>query len=354
MERGCGTNLEPNQRRLRLLWDIDSAEKRFSKVLFMATCYIDRKDAELRVDGRALACYEGGRRAATIPLGAVERLVVIGNVSLETRLLHRLAEQGVTVCFVGGRRHAMMGTFSGPLHNNGWLRLAQYGAVTGADSARAWAAEIVGEKLAGQVGLLEALRPHARRGEVMVEALSRVETSRRRAGRDGVPVATLRGLEGAAAAAYFAAFQECFAPSLGFHERNRRPPRDPVNALLSLTYTLVHFEILREVQVAGLDPTLGFLHEFAYGRESLVCDLVEPQRPAVDRFVWGLFHERVFTARDFSEGEERPGCYLKKAGRSRFYPVYEGWADGQRGGWRASVRGLVRWLQGKEESDGVE
>jgi CRISPR-associated protein Cas1 len=314
----------------------------------LATCYIDRKDAELRVDGQALACYEGGRRTATIPLGPVDRLVIVGNVSLETRLLHRLAEQGVTVGFIGGRKHRLLGCFARTLQGNGARRFAQYRAVATPEMVQAIATGVLVAKLDGHLGLLESLRPHARQGAVVVESISRIATSRERVA-DALALDSLRGLEGAAAAAFFTAFQECFPPSLEFTDRNRRPPKDPVNALLSLTYTLVHFELLREVEVAGLDPTLGFLHEVDYGRDSLVCDLVEPQRPAAERFVWGLFHERLFTARDFAQGEERPGCYLKKGGRTRFYPAYEGWADGQRSGWREAVRALVRELGG----DGV-
>jgi CRISPR-associated protein Cas1 len=276
----------------------------------------------------------------------VERLVIVGNVTLETRLLHRLAEQGITVGFIGGRKQRLLGSFARTLQGNGARRLAQYQAATTPQVVLAIAAGMVAAKLDGHLALLEALRPHGRHGAVVVESRSRIATSRE---RTAFPLAleSLRGLEGAAAAAFFTAYQECFPPSLEFTDRNRRPPKDPVNALLSLTYTMVHFEILREVEVAGLDPTIGFLHELDYGRESLVCDLVEPQRPGAERFVWELFHGRTFSARDFAQGEERPGCYLKKGGRARFYPAYEGWAEVMRPAWRESVRELVRELGGE-------
>ncbi len=310
----------------------------------MTTCYIDRKEAELRADGHAIAVYENGRRSAAIPLGPLTRLVIVGNVHLETRLLHRLAEQGVVVCLIGGRRHQVVGSFAATLHGDGRRRLAQYRAAADEARVREQAAAVVRTKVAGQVALLQQLQPHARRGEVVVTSLERMETTRARLAEEGVAVESQRGLEGAAAAAYFAAYQECFPPSLDFTDRNRRPPRDPVNALLSLTYTLVHAEHLREVAVAGLDPMVGYLHERDFGRESLVCDLVEGARPAADGFIWRLFHERTFTGRDFSSGDERPGCYLKKGARARYYPLYEAWAEGERSGWRDTVRALVRWL----------
>jgi len=318
----------------------------------MTTCYIDRKEAELRADGRAIAVYEGGRRAAAIPLGPLSRLVIVGNVHLETRLLHRLAEQGVVVALIGGRRHQVVGSFAATLHGDGGRRLAQYRAVTDPARTRERAAATVAAKIDGHLSLLRELRPHARRGEVVVTAIERMETARSRLAEAEVAVESQRGLEGAAAAAYFGAYQECFPPSLGFTGRNRRPPKDPVNALLSLTYTLVHAEHLREVAVAGLDPMVGFLHELDLGRESLVCDLVEAARPAVDELIWRLFHERTFTDRDFSSGNERPGCYLKKGARARYYPLYEQWAEGERRGWRDTVRALVRWLGEELPDDG--
>jgi CRISPR-associated protein Cas1 len=165
-----------------------------------------------------------------------------------------------------------------------------------------------------------------------------------------MPVETIRGMEGGASAAYFAAYTKLFADSLDFKGRNRRPPEDPVNALLSLCYTLVHFEMVREIETIGLDPTIGFYHQFDYGRESLACDLVENYRPAVDKFVYELFRDREFTARDFATDDERPGCYLKKQRRKDFYPLYEQWANEMRSLWREEVRNLARRIMDGQDT----
>ena len=110
--------------------------------------------------------------------------------------------------------------------------------------------------------------------------------------------------------------------------------------MLSLCYTLLHWEMVREVELIGLDPYIGFYHEFEYGRESLACDLVEPWRPEVDRFVWRLFTEEGFSKRHFRrEGE---AFYLKKEGRSMLWPLYEGWARERRPLWQKEVRELAR------------
>ncbi len=154
--------------------------------------------------------------------------------------------------------------------------------------------------------------------------------------------ASLLGLEGGYAATYFGAYTTLFPPSLEFTKRVRRPPTDPVNALLSLCYTLLHYEAVREIEVIGLDPTIGFLHEFSYGRESLACDLVEAHRPAVDRFVWQMFRDRILTARDFSRESGGPGCYLTKEGRKKLFPLHEQHMKELRTGMVSDVRELAR------------
>ena len=131
----------------------------------------------------------------------------------------------------------------------------------------------------------------------------------------------MRGLEGAAQAAYNRAYTPLFAEGLGFHSRNRRAPLDPVNACLSLAYTLVHFEAVRASYAAGLDPFLGFFHEIAFGRESLACDLMEPIRPLVDAWVWELFRSRLLRPEHFVM--DKGACLLGKTGRARFYEHFE-------------------------------
>lgn len=305
------------------------------------TVYLDRKDAELRVDGGALAVYVNGERDGVVPLAPIDRIVVIGNQCLQTSVLHRLAEQGIAVLFLSGRTHAYRGRLVGRLHNHARLRLRQYAEHGGAlalELARSWMAA----KLDGQAALLrEAAEARADQRAGLLRAAEIVADTRAKlAGADTLE--RLRGLEGGAASAYFGALPALFPPSLGFAGRERRPPRDPVNALLSLTYTLAHWEWVRECEVIGLDPLVGFYHEVDYGRESLACDLLEPFRPTVDRWVWEVFRTRQFEGRDFSSDTDRPGCALKKAARGRFYAAYEAWIAPHRSSMRATVEALAR------------
>ena len=308
----------------------------------MGTLYIDRKDVEVRADGGAIAFYVEGKREGLVPIGPLKRVVIVGDVSLRTSVLHRLAMENVPVAFLSGKRQAFRGMLHGRLHNNAILRCRQYEKHRSAFAA-VFAAELVERKLRGQCAfLVHAARERPGDRTPLLQCVEAIEKVLTRIRTESPALETLRGLEGGAAAAYFKALPVIFPDSLGFRGRTRRPPGDPVNALLSLTYTLVHFETVREIEVIGLDPCIGYLHEFEYGRESLACDLVEPRRPQVDQWVWELFRSRRFTARDFVMDDERPGCYLKKGARGRFYPLYEEWAQTWRPQLVKEVEALAR------------
>ncbi|MBE0426436.1 MAG: CRISPR-associated endonuclease Cas1 [Nitrospirae bacterium] len=315
----------------------------------MGTLYIDRKDLHIKHDGNALAFYSNEKREGIVPMNPLKRVIMVGNISIETSVLHRLSNEGISVLFLSGKRLRFCGMIHGRLHNNGFLRVKQYEKSLSDFSVKI-AKDIIKRKVEGQreflMDVIES-RPDLRfpmtnaagvLGKILKKMLSQE-----------LEMETLRGLEGGASSRYFQAFTKIFPESLKFKKRNRRPPEDPVNAMLSLCYTLLHYELVREIEVIGLDPTIGFYHQFEYGRESLACDLVELYRTDVDRFVRELFRDRTFAARDFAQKDERPGCYLKKGSRGRFYPIYEEWAKSMRPQFISEVRTLaVRIMDGQD------
>ena len=331
----------------------------------MGTLYIDRKDIQVKLDGNALAFYANGKREGMVPITPLKRVVIVGNIVLESSVLNRLADHGVAIIFLSGRSNRFHGMLHGRHHNNGLLRIRQY-EKSRSPFVLEYSIEIIRSKVSGQTALLKYAshqRPDLR--FPLTSALSVLTTINKKLSDlsiapvhcvenndqgDGRPLflQSLIGLEGSASAAYFSAYKKLFPPSLDFTGRNRRPPRDPVNAVLSLCYTMVHFEMVSEIEAIGLDPIIGFLHQFEYGRESLACDLVEIHRPMVDEFVWELFRETSLTERDFTYEKERPGCYLKKESRKRFYPWYETWAKDHRRHLTDSVRALARRIMDGE------
>lgn len=134
-------------------------------------------------------------------------------------------------------------------------------------------------------------------------------------------IESIRGIEGAAGSAYFSGYSAILPAALDFTGRNRRPPRDPVNALLSLGYTLLHGECQMAIESVGLDPWLGFYHEPSHGRASLACDLAEPYRWRVDELAWDLTRKENLGAPHFATRDG--ACLLTKEGRAIYYPAWE-------------------------------
>jgi len=311
----------------------------------MGTLYIDKKNIRIKVDGNSLAFYSDDKRTGTVPIIPLSRVVVIGNVMLESSVISKLALAGISVIFLSGRSMKFCCMTHGSVHKNGLLRLAQYEKAQ-SDFSLSFSKELIRKKIREQRDFLREIRelridlkPQLSKG---IETIGGIINSL----EEGVPFGreSLMGLEGGASSAYFGAFTKLFPESLSFTKRTRRPPKDPVNAMLSLFYTMIHYEMVREIEVIGLDPTIGFYHKFEYGRESLACDFVEKYRTEADRFVYDLFHDRRLTARDFVYNNENSGCYLRKSSRKKFYPVFEEWISGLRGRFREDVRELARRL----------
>lgn len=287
----------------------------------MSSLYVDRRGVSLSLDTDAIAFHEGAERIATVPLGPLERVYLRGDVRLSAGLLGRLGAKGVGLVVLSGRRAEPTMLLPRP-HNDARIRVAQFEAARDPATALAFATRLVSGKIAAQHDLLAEIRlarpDLAGKLLVATEALGRM----RGHARHKMSLGELRGLEGAAAARFFSGFVQAFPPSLGFNGRNRRPPRDPANAALSLSYTLLHAEAVLAAYGHGFDPYIGFLHSLDFARESLACDLVKPLRPLADRFVWRLFATQALRTRDFST---QPGgaCLLQKAGRQRYYAEVE-------------------------------
>ena len=293
----------------------------------MTSLYVDRRGVHLKADGEALVFYENGSRCGTVPLAPLSRVFLRGDVQLSASLLGKLGERGIGVVVLSGRKGEPTLLLGRP-HNDAARRVAQYRLSLDADFCLRFARAIVEAKLRAQRALLAERRDADLRWRYpLTVAMERLDHCL--AEVDAQPaIAALRGLEGAGAAAYFQGYQELFAERLGFSGRNRRPPKDPVNAVLSLTYTLLHAEAVIALYGAGLDPFIGFYHALDFGRESLACDVVEALRPEADRFVLKLFRAESLRTEDFSLADG--ACLLGKEGRARYYAEWESAAEALR------------------------
>jgi CRISPR-associated protein Cas1 len=259
-----------------------------------------------------------------VPIKLIDRCVIHGaQTKLDTGVLSKLAEAGVTTVLMSPRSSRRVAIVLGPQHNDAAVRLAQAQRVMDDTACRQWAHSLVRAKLTRQRRTLQQLqtaRSDARKP--LFDALQTLASILQNIDAANTPsLDSLRGFEGAAARAYFSGLAGVFAPSLNFTGRNRRPPRDPVNVCLSLSYTMLHAQAVQSCNTTGLDPLLGFYHRPAFGRESLASDLIEPLRPATDLWVWELLRSRTLREDHFTQ--DKGACLLGKAGRQIYYAEWE-------------------------------
>ncbi len=289
---------------------------------------IDHSDTQVTLDGPALRVQRPDQLPQQVPLGLLGLVVVHGKALVACDVWRALADRQVPAVLQPGRGPGASVWLGAALGTTVALRTAQHRAADQPERCLASARRLLAAKFTAQARAADLLDPGPAPASQRADWRMLLDA----AGRELAQVGTLAGLmghEGTAAAAWYQALAAGLPPHWQFRGRNRRPPRDPVNALLSLGYTLLGGEMLGAVQQAGLDPARGLLHGLVPGRESLVLDLIEPLRPSVDVVVLGLLDSLLAPA-DFTHGEHE-GCLLAKAARGRFYQAWaqarQDWPD---------------------------
>jgi CRISPR-associated protein Cas1 len=324
----------------------------------MERFYVLEPNTQLRKSGSSLLVMRGRETVAEVPLEGLEQLTLMGYTSLSGAVLDSLIQNRIETVLVTPR-----GRFRARLlvdeHKHVQRRQAQYlrlgDRVTVLESARS----IVRGKLRNGARFL-ALRGADYRDPELGVAAARLKGLIGML--DSVPdLDALRGVEGQGANLYFRAFPRLIrVEGFTFGGRTRRPPLDPINALLSFVYTLLTLEVLTAVKIAGMDPYLGSLHDVDYGRPSLACDLVEEWRTFLgDRLVLSLVNRRIIRPEDFvvrsvestdavdeEDLRSRRPVEMKPKTCRAFIQSYEKWMAGQAPipgrGRKTDFRGLIR------------
>ena len=292
----------------------------------MSTLYVTEPGARIEKEHQHLLVTFQDEVLARTPLGRVSHVVLVGNVGATTPALLALLDASVGLSFVS-RGGALRGRLTPPAGLNMPLRRAQLQREADADFCLCLARAMVAGKFANTRIMIQ--RIVWRKPELAGDWLARVDSAASKLSAVESPAA-LRGLEGAAARAYFGLLRQAFSGDLAatFVKRARRPPPDPINALLSLGYTLLTEAMMTALEVVGLDPYIGFFHADVYGRPALALDLVEEFRaPIVDSLVLTLVNKRMLQAADFEQGpahaegddDSEAGVYLNRQGRRVFF-----------------------------------
>ncbi len=252
-----------------------------------------------------------------VPLHLLDGIVAFGSGGASPELLAACGDRNVSISFLG-RTGRFLARLEGPTSGNVLLRRAQYRAADDPGRRTAIARNVVLAKLVNARRVLQrGLRDHPERTESAAGAVAAMARSLAALER-ATDVDVVRGIEGDAARTYFGVFGVLVThpdPAFRFRGRTRRPPQDPVNAMLSFAYTLLCHDIRSALETVGLDPQVGYLHTDRPGRPSLALDLMEELRPMLcDRLVLSLINRRQIAPDDF-EVEETGGVYMKEDAR---------------------------------------
>ena len=292
-----------------------------------ATVYVTTPGALVRSRGDRVRIEHGEETLLSVNLKRVRQVVGVGRVGFSTPFLHRALRNGVELVLLDdiGR---FQGRLSRALGGDVHVRAAQYEAVLdGARSLEFARGFVVGKVTNLRTALLRASRSaNAPEGAGQEASTVAERLTRARSGAsEASGIAELMGHEGTASRDYFACWGRMFGPVWGFTHRRRRPPPDPVNAMLSFGYTLLLNDAVVACQIAGLDPEGGYLHSLAQGRASLALDLIEEFRPVVvDSVVNGLVLGGKVAPLGFDQPVDTDkGCRMSPETLKLFLAAYE-------------------------------
>lgn len=320
--------------------------------------YVQEQGAVVGCAKERIVVRKSGAQVANVRLADMSQLVLCGNIQVSTQAIHTLFEAGIPVVYLS-MGHWFYGISHGIHLRNAYDRAAQFRIAGEPDKCLIFARQVVTDKAENQRTLLRRNAPADQATERAVLDID--DLIKRLPSVDSI--GTLLGFEGAIAAAYFGRFSTLLKPRdfdalWDFNGRNRRPPRDPVNAMLSFGYAMLAKECTAALLAEGLDPWWGLYHQPRHGRPSLALDIMEPFRPAVvdSAVIWAI-NTGMVTQSSFDTGSS--GCILKPDGRKAFIRAYDARLDqlithpvfDYKCSWRVVIRLqaklLARWFRGE-------
>lgn len=289
--------------------------------------FVTSEDIYLSLDGENVVASRGGETVARYPLHTLQGIVSFAYSGASPALMGACAKRGIGVAFCSPRGK-FLARVSGENNGNVLLRREQYRIADDPVRSCAIARHMIFGKLYNSKWSIErTCRDHAMRVDaVALRRASETIGGYMKEALQAERAEHLRGLEGVAANEYFGVFNEMILnrkETFCFDTRNRRPPLDPVNALLSFAYSLLAHDCASALEGVGLDAYVGFLHSDRPGRASLALDLMEELRPCMaDRFVLTLINNRRLEASDF-QVQESGAVLLTDAARRLFLAAWQ-------------------------------
>jgi len=268
-------------------------------VKLMAVAYIMEQNASVTKEGERLLVKKDKTVLHNLHGFKLEQVVLFGNVFLTPAAISYILKMGIDTAFMS-KNGRYRGRLQSPYSKNITLRQQQFAKSGNPEFCLTTARFIVEGKINNLRSVLLRLN-RSREGINLDDQILSLKALNRKV-KNAPDLDVLRGLEGRAAVVYFEGFSKGFlAEGISFTKRTRRPPTDPVNAVLSLGYTFLLNEVMAAVNMIGFDPYLGTLHVLEYGRPSLPLDLMEEWRPLIiDTLALSIFNLQVLTRDDFA------------------------------------------------------
>lgn len=303
----------------------------------MAVVYVKEQGTTVQKNGGRLRVTKKSGNLLDFPVSNLDGLALFGNIQITTQALHFLLRQGVDISYYsyGGE---YLGQTAAEYSKNIFLRFSQYELYNDKEKRLNFAKTIVRNKIRNQISMIRNIRwkdTDVWRIDIdqMEKLMSKIDSAE--------TANVLLGIEGKCSNIYFHSFGQMFKCDFEFHGRNRRPPRDPINVIISLGYTFLTKEICSALEAESFEPYLGFFHGIRYGRKSLALDIIEEFRqPVIDRMALKLFNKRMLSKYDFDIEDDR--VLLNEDGFRKFCMEYERWMTQNIGGEECGYRSLVR------------
>lgn len=291
------------------------------------TLYVLSENAYLSLDGENIVARCEESEVGRIPLHSIEAVISFSYAGASPALMGACASKGISLSFYNPKGK-FLARIQGESRGNVLLRRQQYRYADSEEESLKVARNFIVGKLFNERWVLErSLRDHGMRIDSgRVKAVSESLSESISKAQESGTIAELRGIEGDAAASYFGVFDELILrgkDKFHFSGRNRRPPKDPVNAMLSLFYTVLANDCAAALEGVGLDPYVGLMHVDRPGRASFALDLMEELRAVmVDRFIVSSINNRIIKANDF-EFRESDEVRLTPEGRRALFNAWQ-------------------------------
>ena len=295
------------------------------------TLFVNQDEAYLALDGGNVVVVREEKELARFPLHNFEQITTFGYTGASPALMRKCAEENIALTFMSpeGRFQARV---IGKMNGNVLLRREQYRRADDETASLALAKNFILGKIYNARWMIERTRrDYAMRiDEEKFQSVSDFLQTSYHEATCAPNLEELRGVEGKAAVSYFSVFDDMILKQKGeffFTERNRRPPLDNMNCLLSFLYALLMNDVGAALEGVGLDSYVGFLHRDRPGRQSLALDLMEELRPIADRTAFSMVNTKKINGKDFRL-EEGGAVYLTDDGRKKIIEAWHAHKEG--------------------------